>query len=931
MEDFVTVDEVGDDIDTSLDQHSSSSREMSEGQSISNQISAKPSKDCKGSSSSSPPLFKTDKGSMKSDPSSVSTSASKDSCGATTKSSVSNASVSSPQSAETPSLGQKQQGKAPGEISAEIAEASVEAASHSEKEQTTEATETQSDHSVSPKDSAAKTVESEAKIELLPEMHLPTHPQSLQKDDIMKEEKKEESIDKCAKEEVDDGENYQILDSLDEQIDDENHEGKLASCLPESEEGQSPIEEVFQVLDSVDDEIKVCPQTGSEMEMEPSFKVLDSITEEQAATSQEETARIKTLSEEDVIQVLGISDDKCSTEDTSSICQHLSGKVDAEENQQTEEIQSKMLSGQTSNDLNDGHIHNEDQSLENRLTDVNEQETFEVLDSIDDQQEIEADGKKLETPSDMMPKEDIQPVTTKTDLETDKETRLKKGQTITRKDNRQAKRSSTRSRTPKSDDARTRQDKTAGASITADEITEEIVFEIVDSVDDEPVQNADTTERSGRRRSARGKKEDGSKDTPYKIVDSVDDETGIDETGVTTRSTRGRREKTVNDLSSDKSKTEETPTRRRHTPARDSQEKAASSPTKKHENVQEASEEAATYEVIDSVEEEIVKSDQSTTKGKRKRGRPRKDTVTSKKTNKDSSDKMAEEVTYQIVDSVEDEVVDDEPPKCSKSEKMENVSEIDDQLTKITSCSEPPKTEDEEEEPMYEIVDSLEEDQVQEEPVTTVVEATRHDNLANTGEDVQTPDNKGQESDHTCDTLATTSNLVKLDEVSEDEEDFPDDTAEKEELRRRQAAIKTKHLANEQKKGQEERKTRAQEERERRSRSIRGDTDGEAARKEKGTTEEEELEVDPKELVTLDEVGADEGGEDASQDGPEWDGDIPEAELQALVTLDEIVEDEEGKVEQTSTEVHPENLNPEVSFKLKICKRSLPLEITLKF
>ncbi|XP_005753485.1 uncharacterized protein LOC102204272 isoform X1 [Pundamilia nyererei] len=50
---------------------------------------------------------------------------------------------------------------------------------------------------------------------------------------------------------------------------------------------------------------------------------------------------------------------------------------------------------------------------------------------------------------------------------------------------------------------------------------------------------------------------------------------------------------------------------------------------------------------------------------------------------------------------------------------------------------------------------------------------------------------------------------------------------------------------------------------------------------------------DTSELVTLDEVGADEGGDKGFLEGEEWNRDITEDELQEFVTLDEIGEEEE--------------------------------------
>ncbi|XP_030609082.1 uncharacterized protein LOC115796791 isoform X2 [Archocentrus centrarchus] len=67
---------------------------------------------------------------------------------------------------------------------------------------------------------------------------------------------------------------------------------------------------------------------------------------------------------------------------------------------------------------------------------------------------------------------------------------------------------------------------------------------------------------------------------------------------------------------------------------------------------------------------------------------------------------------------------------------------------------------------------------------------------------------------------------------------------------------------------------------------------------------------DTSELVTLDEVGADEGGEDGVLEGEEWNREITEDELQEFVTLDEIVEEEEKEVctlNQDSQSVQPSN------------------------
>ncbi|KAI3375648.1 hypothetical protein L3Q82_003962 [Scortum barcoo] len=150
-----------------------------------------------------------------------------------------------------------------------------------------------------------------------------------------------------------------------------------------------------------------------------------------------------------------------------------------------------------------------------------------------------------------------------------------------------------------------------------------------------------------------------------------------------------------------------------------------------------------------------------------------------------------------------------------------------------------------------------------------------------------------------------TSALVNLDEVSEAEEDYPDDTAEEEELRKRQAASKERQLAKE----REERRSREREERERRSRSSSSSSRGGGGTR---RTKEETVEVDVKELVTLDEKKKrrrrkEEDGKaerstpetrPPSQDDESGDSLNPET----LVTLDEAGGDEEEKPDEERAE-----------------------------
>ncbi len=115
------------------------------------------------------------------------------------------------------------------------------------------------------------------------------------------------------------------------------------------------------------------------------------------------------------------------------------------------------------------------------------------------------------------------------------------------------------------------------------------------------------------------------------------------------------------------------------------------------------------------MEEEAVKDDQPTAGQKRKRGRPKKEvkatrreSIALQKADEDASENVAdeEEATYQILDSVEDETVADQPPTGrSESWREENHPKNDDKQTKnsasLTGSAKREEEEDDEEEPMY--------------------------------------------------------------------------------------------------------------------------------------------------------------------------------------------------------------------------------------
>ncbi|XP_041820824.1 zinc finger protein 638-like isoform X2 [Chelmon rostratus] len=1047
MDDFVTVDEVGEDVEDTRSRpersSSSSSRARRERQSShvssgSKETSKRSSKDSKSAASSSSSSSKLTKSSSSSNSSSVkktkSEGTSEPSKLPTKPSSSAKPSSSSPPSTKATSLpGQKTQEsktKSPSKASrstssgcstlsssttrerekitsAATVEASVETHLKPLKEEAkaTEGAVTRSDHRVSAEGIAAKTVEPEIKVETSSEMHPPpqghgvelSQGQNLEIDCNVntlkdrkksKEEIKEEDVDKHTEEQEDDGENYQILDSLDdqtdEQMEDGDQEGSSETQQTGPERGQTLHEESYEDLDSADNKGHARPEKYSEMEMDGSFQVLDSVTENKEASSQEDIRMVqddgspaKQVSDEGAAPVDDKSNDKIAIKDAVDKDQETNDK-DHFQVLDTGSKQAPRVKGDRKK------TNQKEEEVEGKIL---------AVESCKASKDVEAADVRV-------PNEDQPQKRTKKEEATARKVPTKRSGPTTTSSKKQ-------DRTVKKYETRKKMDTTASQKDKdSEEATEETVYQIVDSVGDEPVQDTTSTERSGRRRSARGKKED-----------EIEDETTDDDPTVPTKSTRGKRERTSKkDALIEETVKEDTPTRRRQTPAREAQEgnrektgkkeeKAPSkhsTPTKKSDGV--VRQEAATNEMFDSVEDEVVKDDRPT--AGRKRGRPKKEVKTTKKDigtlkkdNKEAYETVGdeEEVTYQILDSVEDKTIEDQPSsRQSESSRREDISKNDEEQTKNSaSLSGSTKNEEEEDEPMYQIVDSLEDDQdeltatetsdgggkekrhetpTKEEaekggtptPDTTDVEPSEtvtikeeslyqrvddlvevHDDPSAAEEsgtrskertsktDIQKEDESTSKSQRDAVTTEeekkekspekndTTSTLVNLDQVSEEEEDYPDDTAEEEELRKRQAATNKKQFAEE----QEARRTGEGEERERkqssRSSSSRGGDSG-GTRKESGRENEEVVEVDTTELLTLDEVGADEAREEGVQESQGWGGEITEGELETLVTLDEFVEKEEDrKAQQDAQETRPlsredqsvDSLNPKTSDK----------------
>ncbi|XP_058479742.1 uncharacterized protein LOC131455896 [Solea solea] len=1012
MDDFVTVDEVGNDVqDTDPDRYRCSSSKRShmaerEQQRSSyesaRRMSTRSTRSSKNSSSSS--SYKPREVSTKRSSASHSTSMSPKKAKRSPEPMKSQTKPSSSSSLRSPDSSSSSDPKTKSLVKATSASSSScwirpsSAAREREKESASTAEPnppesqsavSQSDHRVSAEDTAAKTVESETKTETLSEMHTPAQGQGsglsqiqnleigFKDNKVAGLEEGKDDLQKDTKEDEDDDENYHVLDSFEEQpenqVDDDDPQ-------PEPESFQ---DETFQVLDSIEDDGEPSPEKCSEKEPDGGVLVKDN-----------SGSAVKQLSEVDVNRVSNKSEEKPASEDINN---ENRDKKDQNRSEEEEEASKEA-------DKPDDQIPNDEDQLCEDKDDVKEldgkianHEPFEILDLTEDQVAMEDHGQNLEPRSYQM-SEDV--IVLKEDGEEDEtyqvvdsvEDQATTTTTESEADNKKKRTSKLETRSPRRSGRRTRatidEEKEAsprkrdkalkepetqtnkGTSAREDRETHEVneVYEVIDSFEDEPVQGASISERSSRRRSARGKKgdlletskkPDGDTEAMYEILDSVEDDNVTEEQTVVTRSTRGRRERTTNkDAFIDLTDREDTPSRRRRTPARETPKKDVEpqeegTPTKKSDvTVREVGEEEVTYEIVDSVEDEIVKDKRPTGRGRGRRGRPKKDMNMTKKGmgRQKKGDKEEEKVSYQVLDSVEDETVDDHHPPAehSMSASGTGTSEIDEKL-KEESAGLPKK--DEEEEPVYQIVDSVEDDQVQEELMTNKTsdeispkveepaveeETTYSTSVLEASEDVvygleeisdassaeddfgfenteRTKVNSKEGSQQGTEMPAEEKNdmrnfLVNLDEVSDEEEDYPDDTAEEEQLRKARAAAEERRFAKEQESQQEKRRTREKEEgrrsreRARRSSSGGGGSSDERRRRVKESRRDKDVEG----LVTLDEVGADEAGEEAAAaQNLEWGGEVTTGELQELVTLDEVLEDEEeeeAKAEERSQE-----------------------------
>ncbi|XP_017165965.1 serine/arginine repetitive matrix protein 2-like [Poecilia reticulata] len=679
--DFVTVDEISEEMDDTLVEDTSvslesTSKDATGGQSLdvssaASKTSTRSSKNCK-SSTSSP--SKSEKGSdssvsgVKTSPSTPSNSVKTPPSSA--HKSQSNKSKPPVRSSETSSSGRSTRSAATIKSSAGTQQVGKKDVKPKESAVA------KSDHQASAESCSAKTVESELRkktSKIQPTEGRSSQIQNLKSDfKNVKETKKNEVKDKkkdmagkSTEEKRGNNENTQILDSFKEKSDEQKNKDVNQDRRTEIQiSGPEQDQLTHQGADNDTGPSDEC----QEMEVDESTKLQDGALKDQAATADDgKEVPITTQVSEKGETKEAQSSDGPSVRDTSDKNQVTSEETNQTPNsssvkQKDDILLSKRVCetsrevGQTSNEDHNGRKDTlKDQKLvvptdllpkaEDEPTD---KETYKVIDSLDDQP-------------------------TKTETESERATKDSK---IVSRDLKPTGQGQSKSKTSKGEKEKSpkEQDKTKPAVRTKDSKTEtgsledfeEMVYKVVDSIEDDSVQEPSTTRSCSRRRTPRGNKKDEKTSPPveepkksddkeeevFTVLDSVEEESPSKKPAVT-RSTRGRRENTAKKVEeSTKTKQDKTPTRRRHTPVRDSKDKEKektpkkdvplkdSAPTKKSDT----GEADATHQELDNVE-----YDQPTTQ-KPRRGRPKKDSKTSKKQTEEEK-----EPVYQIVDSLEDQ------------------------------------------------------------------------------------------------------------------------------------------------------------------------------------------------------------------------------------------------------------------------------------
>ncbi|XP_054655998.1 uncharacterized protein LOC129194716 isoform X1 [Dunckerocampus dactyliophorus] len=379
-----------------------------------------------------------------------------------------------------------------------------------------------------------------------------------------------------------------------------------SSACEEERMTTSATKESFQVLDSVGYEEKPLSEDSSHMEQHHINQLENDkkqLPEKDETTPQVHTPKDKDEATKDQVQVIA-PDDKSPLRD----------KVDKQKTNVEDDKEVTAEPCQTKEDNHDTHVVETSAGLlckENTMA-SEEEEAYHVIDSVEEQPtSTENECKRKE----------------KSDQEVSSPSRASK------REEQESPKKHTTTGPPEAEQK----------------------HQVVDSVQ---VKHSSSTSTPGRRRSTRGKTQGTSvkdEEPTFHILDSVDAETVQEEPTITTRSSRGKRGRpSKKDAHSEKRVEEEiTPTRKRTRTSQGTTREET--PTKKTE----------------SVLKDEVKSLPSLRKGRR--GRPKKAVQTAKSEDaclekREQDTDGEEEATFQVLDSVEDEMLHDH--KSPKEEDM---------------------------------------------------------------------------------------------------------------------------------------------------------------------------------------------------------------------------------------------------------------------
>uniref|UniRef100_A0A669D2J4 Zinc finger protein 638 n=1 Tax=Oreochromis niloticus TaxID=8128 RepID=A0A669D2J4_ORENI len=532
--------------------------------------------------------------------------------------------------------------------------------------------------------------------------------------ELKKNKRENREKDHVKHQEADEGddENYQILDSLNEKSDKQIIEDRNKDNDTETDSAG-----LVQVHGLLERNYEVCTEGSSKMETDTSLHMLEIVTEDQKTAVEgdshlvkDEGSTVNKLSEE----MTGDANSDKDAADKNEVLDSSRNQTPRTSGDGSGEKKELIVKESFKVSKDPDQITLEKQDNRGSSVGGTDQEGFELLDSIEAQIEIQEDNQKLETLRDQVSKSETEaieeqddsfqviesvedePVTTDTELEADKNVKRTKKNDEAKRAYRSPRRSGPENRISKGEEKgksskkQTQTERNDSTIKKVNKAAEEMVYEIVDSVEDKSIQDDSSIESSGRRRSVRRNndkktltepfnKRDGKEDAKYEILYSTENKASRGPLTIMTRATK------------EVLKKDKIQTRSRRTPARDSLEPnreetpktkekgpvKESTPTRRSHFIRDLHEKDDIYKILDSDDSVMLTE-------KAKRGRLKKVTIKRNPLKDDPSDKVAdEEDTYQILDSVEDELADDQLTRDQSKEE----STIDDEKGTLPSVS----------------------------------------------------------------------------------------------------------------------------------------------------------------------------------------------------------------------------------------------------